>query len=139
VHEPLEGIAAADARLGRPFPLPAAPLPLARWVEVMECGPGAEVAWNLDDTRPGAPGRLALYAGTEPPPERDLPEGGPVEVRGAIAWREAPLPEAQPALRPVKELTWTAGGLHLRLTAQGPWDDAALAAIVASIPIGSPA
>jgi len=139
VHEPLEGIAAADARLGRPFPLPAAPLPLARWVEVMECGPGAEVAWNLDDTRPGAPGRLALYAGTEPPPERDLPEGGPVEVRAAIAWREAPLPEAQPALRPVKELTWTADGLHLRLTAQGPWDDAALAAIVASIPIGSPA
>jgi hypothetical protein len=139
VHEPLEGIAAADARLGRPFPLPAAPLPLARWVEVVECGSGAEVAWNLDDTRPGAAGRLALYAGREPPPERDLPEGGPVEARGAVAWREAPLPEAQPALRPVKELTWTAGGLHLRLTAQGPWDDAALAAIVASIPIGSPA
>jgi hypothetical protein len=138
VHEPLEGIAAADARLGRPFPLPAAPLPLARWVEVVECGPGAEVAWNLDDTRAGAPGRLALYAGPGPAPERDLPQGGPVEVREGVAWREAPLPEAQPALRPVKELTWTAGGLHLRLTAQGPWDDAALSAIVASIPIGSP-
>jgi hypothetical protein len=139
VHEPLEGIAAADARLGRPFPLPAAPLPLARWVEVVECGPGAEVAWNLDDTRAGTPGRLALYAGPGPPPERDLPQGGPAEVREGVAWREAPLPEAQPALRPVKELTWTAGGLHLRLTAQGPWDDATLAAIVASIPIGSPA
>ena len=47
------------------------------------------------------------------------------------------LPEAQPALRPVHELTWKGEGLHLRLTAQGPWDEAALRAIVASIPIGS--
>ena len=73
----------------------------------------------------------------QPPPPRELPRGGPVEMRGGIAWRSAPLPEAQPSLRPVRELSWTAGGLHLRLTAQGPWDDAALAAIVAAIPIGS--
>jgi hypothetical protein len=137
VHLPLEGIAAADARLGRAFPLPTAPLPLARWVEVSEVGSGAEVAWNLDDSRPGAPGRLALYAGTQPPPPRDLPDAGPVEIRGDIAWREAPLPEAQPSLRPVRELSWTGSGLHLRVTAQGPWDDAALETIVASIPIGS--
>jgi hypothetical protein len=137
VHLPLEGIAAADARLGRPFPLPSVPLPLARWVEVTEVGSGAEVAWNLDDSRPGAPGRLALYAGTEPPPPRELPGGGPVEMRGGIAWRQAPLPEAQPSLRPVRELTWTASGLYLRITAQGPWDVAALEAIVASILIGS--
>jgi hypothetical protein len=54
-----------------------------------------------------------------------------------VIWRTAPLPEAQPALRPVYELTWRAEGLHLRLTAQGPWDEAALRAIVASIPVGS--
>jgi hypothetical protein len=137
VNHPLEGIAAADERLGRPFPLPAVPLPLARWVEVTEAGAGAEVAWNLDDTRPGAPGRLALYAGPEPPPARELPDGGAPELRGGVIWRRAPLPEAQPSLRPVHELSWTADGLHLRLTAQGPWDDAALEAIVAAIPIGS--
>src|SRR5437763_5930125 len=58
--EPLEGIAAADAHLGRPVPLPSVPLPLVRWVEVTAQGPGAvEVEWNLDDTR-GGPGRLAL-------------------------------------------------------------------------------
>jgi hypothetical protein len=136
VHRPLEGIAAADARLGRGFPLPTVPLPLARWVEITEVGGGAEVAWNLDDSRPGAPGRLALYAGREPPPHRDLPGGGAVMLRGRIAWRDAPLPEAQPSLRPVRELSWTAGGLHLRITAQGPWDEAELEAIAASIPIG---
>jgi hypothetical protein len=137
VHQPLEGIAAADARLGRRFPLPATPLPLARWVEVTEVGGGAEVAWNLDDSRPGAPGRIALYAGRDPPPPRELPDGSPVEVRAGIAWRSAPLPEAQASLRPVRELSWTADGLHLRITAQGPWDDAALAAIAVSIPLGS--
>src|SRR4051812_23797221 len=137
MHQPLEGIAAADARLGRPFPLPRVALPLARWVEVTEVGAGAEVAWNLDDSRSGAPGRLALYAGREPPPPRELPDGGPVEERGGVTWRSAPLPDAQPALRPVRELRWTAGDLHLRLTAQGPWHDAALEAIVASIPVGS--
>jgi hypothetical protein len=137
VHRPLEGIAAADARLGRPFPLPGLALPLARWVEVTEAGAGAEVAWNLDDSRPGTPGRLALYAGREPPPPRELPTDEPVQLRGGIAWRGAPLPEAQESLRPVRELRWTAEGLHFRLTAQGPWEDAALEAIVASIPVGS--
>jgi hypothetical protein len=134
MHQPLEGIAAADVRLGRPFPLPRTALPLPRWVEVTEVGDGAEVAWNLDDSRPGAPGRLVLYAGLEPPPARELPGGGEPQMRGGVAWRRAPLPEAQPALRPVRELSWSAGGLHLRITAQGPWEDAALEAIVASIP-----
>ena len=137
MHHPLEGIAAADARLGRAFPLPQIVLPLARWVEVTEVGAGAEVAWNLDDSRAGAPGRLALYAGREPPPPRELPDGSEPELRDGVVWRTAPLPEAQPALRPVHELAWMAGGLHLRLTAQGPWDEAALAAVVASIAVGS--
>ena len=139
MHRPLEGIAAADARLGRGFPLPTVPLPLARWVEITEVGGGAEVAWNLDDSRPGAPGRIALYAGlcfSIAEMTAALPGGGADMLRGRIAWREAPLPEAQPSLRPVRELTWTAGGLHLRITAQGPWDEAALEAIAASIPIG---
>ena len=134
MHQPLEGIAAADARLRRPFPLPQTPLPLARWVEVTEVGAGAEVAWNLDDSRAGAPGRLAIYAGPEPPPPRELPDATPAQRRDGVVWREAPLPEAQPSLRPVRELSWTASGLHLRITAQGPWDDAAVAAIAASIP-----
>jgi hypothetical protein len=137
VHRPLEGIAAADARLVRPFPLPGLALPLARWVEVTEAGAGAEVAWNLDDSRPGTPGRLALYAGREPPPPRALPGAAPQLQRDGVSWRSAPLEQAQPSLRPVRELTWTAGDLHLRLTAQGPWSDAALEAIVASIPVGS--
>jgi hypothetical protein len=137
VHQPLEGIAAADERLGRPFPLPAAALPLARWVEVFVVGEGVEVAWNLDDTRPGTPGRLALYAGPVPPPPRELLSEAPVEIRGGIASRTVPLPEAEPSLRPVRELRWTAGGLHLRLTAQGAWDDEALVAIAASVEVGS--
>ncbi|HVP01083.1 MAG TPA: hypothetical protein VMT10_00830 [Solirubrobacteraceae bacterium] len=119
------GIADADARLGRPFPLPSAPLPLGRWVDVSACGDGAEVVWNLDDTRPGAPARLALYAGPAPPPARALPGAvgdEQVEVAGVRGrLRSAPLEEAEASLRPVRELVWEAGGLHLRLTAQGPW------------------
>ena len=131
MHEPLEGIAAADAVLGRPFPLPAEPVPLACWVDVVQVAEhGVEVAWNLDDTRPGAPGRLALYAGTEPPPEHDL--GAAREVDG-IAVRSAPLDEAQPSLRPVTELSWQLDGLHLRLTAQGPWALDALLALARSV------
>ena len=125
MHEPLEGIADADAVLGRPFPLPSAALPLARWVDVVQVGEhGAEVAWNLDDTRPGTPGRLALYAGTGPAPDRDLPD---------IAVRTAALGEAQPSLRPVTELAWERDGLHLRLTAQGPWELDALLALARSV------
>jgi hypothetical protein len=134
VHEPLEGIADADAILGRPFRLPSAPIPLCRWVDVIQVArQGVEVAWNLDDTREGTPGRLALYAGTEPPPERDLPEASAETHRDGIAIRTAPLPEAEPSLRPVTELTWHDNDLHLRLTAQGPWDLDALLVLARSI------
>jgi hypothetical protein len=129
-REPLEGIRAGDDHLGRPIPLPGAPVPLARWVEVVATGPGAvEVEWNLDDTRDGAPGRLALYAGLAPPPDRGLPEAGPL---GRYAHRTAPLPEATPSLRPVHELAWQRDGLHLRLTGQGPWALEALVALADS-------
>ena len=133
--EPWSGIADADAHLGRPFPLPSAPLPLARWVEVRPSGAaGVEVEWNLDDTRDGSPGRLALYAGTRPPDERawDVP----AERVGGVELRTLALEEAEPSLRPAHELRWSAGGLHLRLTAQGPWARDALLAIAASVDVG---
>jgi hypothetical protein len=134
VHELLEGIAGADAILGRPFPLPTAPLPLARWVDVTQVSErGVEVAWNLDDTRADAPGRLALYAGADPPPDRDLPDATPATDHDGIAVRTAPLAEAQPSLRPVTELRWQRDGLHLRLTGQGPWPTQALLALAASL------
>jgi hypothetical protein len=137
VAEPLDGIAGADALLGRPFPLPAAPLPLVRWVDVFPVGDGAEVAWALDDTRPGSPGRLALYAGRGPAPAREALAPAQVEeaeVGGRPArMRTMPLEEAQDSLRPVRELVWDDGELAYRLTAQGPWDVAALLAIAASI------
>jgi hypothetical protein len=134
MHDPLEGIAAADALLGRPFPLPAAPLPLARWVDVVQVAErGVEVAWNLDDTRAGTPGRLALYAGLELPPERDLPGADEARDADGIAVRVAALPEAQESLRPVTELCWERDGLHLRLTAQGPWEVEALLGLARSV------
>ena len=134
MHEPLEGIAAADAILQRPFPLPSVPVPLCRWVDVIQVAPhGVEVAWNLDDTRPGKPARLALYAGTEPPPHRELPEPTEPQDREGITIRTAPLPEAEPSLRPVSELTWQRDGLHLRLTGQGPWEMDALLALARSL------
>jgi hypothetical protein len=134
VHEPLDGIAAADAVLGRPFPLPSVPVPLDRWVDVIQVADhGVEVAWNLDDTRPDAPGRLALYAGTEPPPDRELPDPSATTDHEGIAIRKAPLEEAEPSLRPVTELTWHHDGLHLRLTGQGPWELDALLALARSI------
>jgi hypothetical protein len=135
--EPLDGLAAADAHLGRRFPLPAAPLPLARWVEVRAIGPGAEVELNLDDSRPGAPGRLALYAGPVEPPDQLAETAGPIEqtrVRG-LTLRRAPLADAQPSLRPVIEVGWEAGGLRLRLTAQGPWALEDVLAVVAAIDV----
>ncbi len=136
--EPLEGIAAADAHLGRPVPLPAVALPLVRWTEVRAVtAEGVEIEWNLDDSRAGAPGRLALYAGLAPPPQRIWPSPDPgrdVPVDGATGrWCEAELVEAQPSLRPAIELTWQAHGLHLRLTAQGPWRAARLIEIAASV------
>ena len=129
--EPWSGIADADAHLGRPVPLPSAAVPLARWVEVRPSGTGAEVEWNLDDTRGGTPGRLALYAGPEPPPERAW-DAEADEVDG-VELRTLALAEAEPSLRPAHELRWRRDGLHLRLTAQGPWDREALLAIVASL------
>lgn len=140
--DPLDGIAAADAHLGRPVPLPRVALPLTRWSDVHAVGDeGVEVVWNLDDSRAGAPGRLALYVGLEGPPPRPWP--GDAEPRtvpvGAAAgtWREAELLEAQPSLRPAVELTWAAHGLHLRLTAQGPWRPERLVEIAASVePLG---
>lgn len=129
-REPLDGIGAADAHLGRPVPLPRIALPLARWVEVVASGPGAvQVEWNLDATRPHAPGRLTLYAGLEAPAERGLPEPG---THGRYAYRTAPLDEAQPELRPVRELAWQQDGLHLRLTGQGPWTLEELVAVADS-------
>ena len=130
-REPLEGIAAADEHLGRAVPLPSVRLPLARWVEVVTCGADAvQVEWNLDATRPGAPGRVTLYAGHVVPPDRGLPEP---TAAGRYAYRSVPLEEAEPELRPVQELAWEEGGLHLRLTGQGPWEPAALVAIADSI------
>jgi hypothetical protein len=134
VHEPLDGIAAADALLGRPFPLPSVPVPLCRWVDVIQVADhAAEVAWNLDDTRANSPARLALYAGLQPAPDRELPDATPTEHHNAITIRTAPLPEAEPSLRPVTELTWQHEDLHLRLTAQGPWALDALLALAESI------
>lgn len=120
--ESLEGIAGADAHLGQRFPLPAQALPLTRWVQVRTVGDGAEVEWNLDDSREAAPGRLALYAGTDAPVQQLT---GDVEcTTTADGWTisRSPLPQAQPSLRPVVQVTWRMGALHLRLTAQGPWD-----------------
>jgi hypothetical protein len=129
--EPLEGIAAADAHLGRAVPLPSIPLALVRWVEVTAQGPGAiEVEWNLDDTR-GGPGRLALFVSTAPAPTQ-LPDADPQRV-GEYVLREAALDEAQASLRPVTELSWEADGLYLRLTGQGPWEQAELVAVAASV------
>jgi hypothetical protein len=133
--ESLEGIAEADAHLGRRVPLPGAVLPLARWVEVSAVGPQAvEVAWNLDDSRADQPGRVSLYAGAAPPPARELADAtAPAPVADGVTHREAPLAEAQPSLKPVHELSWQRDGLHLRLTAQGPWALGALLSIVQSV------
>jgi hypothetical protein len=134
VREPLDGIAAADELLGRPFPLPSVPVPLCRWVDVIQVTHhGVEVAWNLDDTRANSPARLALYAGLDPPPDRELPDASAPERHNAFTIRTAPLPEAEPSLRPVTELTWQHDGLHLRLTAQGRWSLDALLALADSI------
>jgi hypothetical protein len=118
-RDSLDGIGAADAHLGRAVPLPALPLPLARWVEVVAVGPQAvQIEWNLDASRPGTPGRLTLYAGVDAAPERGLPAP---TTHGRYALRFAGLDEAEPELRPVRELAWEQDGLHLRLTGQGPW------------------
>ncbi len=130
-REALDGIGAADEHLGRRVPLPAAALPLSRWVEVVASGPAAvQVEWNLDVSRPESPGRLTLYAGTRPPPERGLPEQ---RRQGRYVYRHAPLDEAEPEFRPVQELAWEHEGLHLRLTGQGPWVLTELVALADSV------
>ncbi|MGH2943885.1 MAG: hypothetical protein ACRDLN_14035 [Solirubrobacteraceae bacterium] len=130
-REALDGIGAADEHLGRPIPLPTAPLPLTRWVEVVASGPGAiQVEWNLDTSRPESPGRLTLYVGLHAPPERGLPAP---TAAGRYAYRNAPLEEASPEFRPVQELAWTHDELHLRLTGQGPWVLTELVALADSI------
>lgn len=130
-REPLEGVGAADTHLGRRVPLPTAALPLARWVEVVTAGPDAvQVEWNLDASRSGSPGRVTLYVGHRPPPERGLPAPSAV---GRFAYRRAPLEEAEAELRPVRELAWEHDGLYLRLTGQGPWQLDALVALADSI------
>lgn len=134
--EHLEGIAEADARLGRPFPLPTAPLPLVRWVEVRIVGEGAEVEWNLDDSRPGAPGRLALYAGVKAAPEQLTPAATATASPEGWLVRSEPLEQAQDSLRPVVEVSWLSGDLHLRLTAQGPWEREAVLTVARSVPTG---
>jgi hypothetical protein len=126
--EPVEGIAAADAVLGQPVPLPGCPLPLVAWVQV-HAGDGAvRIEWNLDDSRPGTPGRLLLEVARQPLEPRELDDAAQDGD-----WRIAPLNEAQASLRPVAERSWEQDGLHLRLTAQGAWDRAALDVIAASI------
>jgi hypothetical protein len=134
--EPLEGIGAADEHLGRPVPLPSIVLPLARWTEVYADGPGTcEVVWNLDDTRAGAPGRLALRVSLDPIATQlaDAAVQDVVVGDAAAQRREVPLQEAQPSLRPVCELSWAVGDLQLRLTAQGPWSERDLVALAASV------
>jgi hypothetical protein len=131
----LEGLADADAHLGRTVPLPRVPLPVTRWTEVTALADGAvELEWNLDDSRPGAPGRLALYVGLVPPAPREIPGAGPnAELVAGLLHRESPLDEAQPSLRPVHELHWQLDDLHLRLTAQGPWGLGELRSIALSV------
>jgi hypothetical protein len=136
VDDRLEGIAAADVCLGRPFPLPDVAPALVRWSEVTAVGEGgAELELNLDDSRDGTPGRLALYAGHDAPPPHELQDAPPA---GRYRVRGAPLAQAQPSLRPVCELSWQDGGLHLRLTAQGPWALGRLVAIADGIAVGGP-
>ncbi len=93
--------------------------------------PGAvQVEWNLDVTRPGAPGRLTLYAGHAPPPERGLPAptpAGPLRVPPRAAGR------GRAGAAPVQELAWEHDGLYLRLTGQGPWELDELVALADSI------
>lgn len=131
------GIADADRHLGRPVPLPTAVLPLVRWVEVRPLAAEAvEVEWNLDDTRPGSRGRLALYAGTSAPDERPwdvAPRRLELGASTTAEHRELALDEAEAPLRPAHELRWAADGLYLRLTAQGPWALDELVAIAASV------
>lgn len=105
-----------------------------RWVEIHRVDEhGAEIAWNLDDSRAGSPGRIALYAGHAKPPSQ-LPEADlEVKASNGMVVRRAALEEAETSLRPVIEVTWRRFGLDLRLTAQGPWDLAEVLGIADSV------
>lgn len=96
-------------------------------------GPGAEVEWNLDDSRPGSPGRLALYAGPAPAPAQLTTEATATASPEGWIVRSEPLEQAQASLRPVMEVTWCLAELHLRLTAQGPWGRDEVLAIARSV------
>ena len=78
-----------------------------------------------------APG--ALRRRWPPRPSTTCPTRSEAEGADGIAVRTAALPEAQPSLRPVTELRWQRDGLHLRLTAQGPWELDALLALARSV------
>jgi hypothetical protein len=130
----LANIAEADELIGRSFPLPARTLPLARWIEIHQAGEdGAEIAWNLDDSRNGSPGRVALFAGRSRPPEQLANAELEVKASNGMVVRRAGLDEAEPSLRPVIEISWRRFGLDLRLTAQGPWDLAEVMALADSV------
>jgi hypothetical protein len=88
------------------------------------------VLCNFHYTR-GGPGRLALLVSVHVPPVQ-LPDASPHPAGGGVL-REAPLEQAQESLRPVRELIWQLGDLHLRMTAQGQWDEAELLTIAASV------
>jgi hypothetical protein len=64
--------------------------------------------------------------------DAEEPVGG-VGPGAPATLRTAALAEAEPSLRPVRELTWSDGGLHLRLTAQGPWSVDDLLALARSV------
>jgi hypothetical protein len=132
--EQLDNLAEADALLGRVFPLPAKPLPLTRWVELRRVGEdSAEIAWNLDDSRPGSPGRLALFVGHSKPPEQLAEADMQIKASNGMVVRRAALDQAEPSLKPVVEIIWRRYGLDMRLTAQGPWDIAEVVALADSV------
>ena len=105
---------------GAAVPLPAAPLPLARWVEVVAerrgRGAGRVEPRRLAAGRPGPADALRRPRGAA----RARPAGADAGAATPIATRRWTRP--RPSLRPVQELAWEHDGLHLRLTGQGPWE-----------------
>ena len=119
-RDPLDGIGAADAHLGRAVPLPA------------DGAAARALGRGRRERAAGRPGRVEPRrdaAGHAGPPDalrgrrRRRPSAGcrSPTPHGRYAHRSAPLEEAEPELRPVHELAWEQDGLHLRLTGQGPW------------------
>ena len=95
--------------------------------------------------RRGRPGTSTTRAPTSPAasrctpapsrrPTRELTDAtAPAAVADGVPTARRRSSEAQPSLRPVHELRWQRDGLHLRLTAQGPWAVRALVAIAQSV------